>query len=88
MFASTKIIASVAVASLFAGTAMAAAPDTASAAASAPAATGKTSRADNPDQRYCVVNDVTGSRLAHRECRALSDWQAQGIDPRLLPRRR
>ncbi len=52
------------------------------------ATTAKTQRADNPDQRYCIVTDVTGSRLLRRECDKLGEWQARGIDPRLLPRRR
>jgi len=47
----------------------------------------KTSRIDSPDQRYCIVNEVTGSRIPHRACKTLAGWQEQGIDPRQLPRR-
>ena len=33
-------------------------------------------------QRYCIVSQVTGSRVDHRECRTLDAWLARGVDPR------
>jgi hypothetical protein len=31
--------------------------------------------------RYCIVGQVTGSRLPIKECRSREDWLAQGFDP-------
>ncbi|MDP1025769.1 hypothetical protein Q5H91_00945 [Sphingomonas sp. KR1UV-12] len=48
-----------------------------------------TARADSPDQRYCIVQEpATGSHVRRRTCDTLSAWQEQGVDPRLMPRRR
>lgn len=32
-------------------------------------------------RRVCLVDDVTGSRLASRTCQTRAEWVAQGIDP-------
>ncbi len=84
MLAKTFIAAAIATTTLAVAAPASAAPSTD--AASAPLA--KTQRADNPNQRYCIVNDVPGSRILRKECQALASWQERGIDPRLLPRRR
>lgn len=34
-------------------------------------------------QRYCVVDVMTGSRIARRECKTLDKWLARGVDPRI-----
>ncbi len=89
MFAKTMILTSISAAAMMLTTAATAAPTTtAGAAASAGKTLAKTSRADNPAQRYCIVNDITGSRIPNRSCDTLASWQDQGVDPRLLPRRR
>lgn len=33
------------------------------------------------DTRYCVTNEVTGSRLRRKECRTRAQWLAFGYDP-------
>lgn len=45
---------------------------------------GSTQRAptQNTAQKYCVVDTVTGSRLAHKVCKTRQDWISQdGFDP-------
>jgi len=37
-------------------------------------------------QRYCIVDDVTGSRIRRQECGSLAEWQVRGIDPRKMRR--
>ncbi len=92
MPAKTIILGSFAAATMFLTTAAVAAPtEVASVDAMQPTigkTLVKTSRADNPAQRYCIESDVTGSRIPRRSCETLSNWQDQGIDPRLLPLRR
>lgn len=43
-----------------------------------PAAT-KSTKAKS-DQRYCVEEAMTGSRIKHRTCLTESQWAAQGVD--------
>jgi hypothetical protein len=53
-----------------------AAPTSAVATPSAPA--------DAPqarEQKYCVVETVTGSRIPLRTCKTRRQWMAQGFDP-------
>lgn len=89
MFA-TKFCLSVAAAMLTATAAAAAeprdAPTTAPAAApvAIPAAPATTNR--GLSQRYCIVDDVTGSRIRQQECGSLAEWQVRGIDPRKMRR--
>ena len=45
--------------------------------AKADAQTGKAS----PNTRYCVVEAVTGSRIATKQCKTRSEWLAEGFDP-------
>jgi hypothetical protein len=52
-------------------------PVNAPAAAAAAPATARTKA--NP--RVCIVDRVTGSMIPLRQCRLLSDWRADGIDP-------
>lgn len=40
-----------------------------------------------PDQRYCVQSDVTGSRIARRECHTLAQWQHLNVDVLALVKR-
>lgn len=45
---------------------------------------GSTQRApsENTARKYCVVDTVTGSRLAHKVCKTRQDWISQdGFDP-------
>lgn len=88
MFA-TKFCLSVAAAMLTATAAAAEprdAPTTTPAAApvAIPAAPAITNR--GLSQRYCIVDDVTGSRLRRQECGSLAEWQVRGIDPRKMRR--
>lgn len=93
MFA-TKFCLSVAAAMLTATAAAAAeprdapttAPTTTPAAApvAIPAAPAITNR--GLSQRYCIVDDVTGSRIRQQECGSLAEWQVRGIDPRKMRR--
>lgn len=46
----------------------------------APAAT--TTTAKPVTKRYCVVAQVTGSRIERRDCKTLDQWLSQGFDPR------
>lgn len=39
------------------------------------------------DQRYCVVNEVTGSRILHRECHTVAQWKALDVDVLALTKR-
>lgn len=43
------------------------------------AATAKSTKAKG-DQRYCVEEALTGSRVKHRTCLTASQWEAQGVD--------
>lgn len=92
MFA-TKFCLSVAAAMLTATAAAAeprdaptTAPTTTPAAApvAIPAAPAITNR--GLSQRYCIVDDVTGSRIRQQECGSLAEWQVRGIDPRKMRR--
>lgn len=57
--------------------------------APSPPATELTARASTvtPDQRYCVQSDVTGSRIARRECHTLAQWQHLNVDVLALVKR-
>jgi hypothetical protein len=33
------------------------------------------------EQRFCVVSDVTGSRIAHKVCKTRKEWLAEDFDP-------
>jgi hypothetical protein len=33
------------------------------------------------DKRYCVQGNITGSRLARKDCRTRAEWMKQGFDP-------
>ncbi|WP_447728843.1 hypothetical protein [Sphingomonas koreensis] len=33
------------------------------------------------DKRYCVQGDITGSRLAQKDCRTRAEWLKEGFDP-------
>ena len=50
-------------------------PPVVASAAVAPATVG------SPGTRYCVINQVTGSRLTRKTCQTRAQWQAQGFDP-------
>ena len=39
----------------------------------------------NPNQRVCLVRNITGSMLPLRTCKTLAKWRARGVDP--LPQR-
>ena len=88
MPANTIILAAIAAFAAMPTVASAAPTAAATAAAVAPAASTATSRADNPSQRYCIEMDHPASRIRRIECDKLSGWQSQGVDPRLLPRRK
>jgi hypothetical protein len=32
-----------------------------------------------PETKYCVSTTVTGSRIAHRDCKTKADWAAEGV---------
>lgn len=34
-----------------------------------------------PDQRYCVVSNITGSRIEHKVCKTRKEWLAEDFDP-------
>jgi hypothetical protein len=34
----------------------------------------------NPDQRYCLASEITGSRIKRRECHTATQWKALDID--------
>ena len=31
--------------------------------------------------KYCVIEEFTGSRIAHKTCQTRADWLKQGFDP-------
>lgn len=33
------------------------------------------------DKRYCVKGAITGSRIAHKDCRTRAEWLKEGFDP-------
>ena len=74
------ILAAAAAVSSTAGTATDAPVGTAAAAPTSEAAP-----AARP-QRYCVVQQITGTMLGHRVCQTRDQWLAQGFDP-AAPRR-
>lgn len=32
-------------------------------------------------RRFCIVDTITGSRLARQSCQTRADWLAEGFDP-------
>ena len=61
----------------FAAPAMAAGSDN-----EAAAAVPKTEQAKpKPEQRFCVMSEVTGSRISHRVCKTRKEWLAEDFDP-------
>jgi hypothetical protein len=38
-------------------------------------------KAGNPKTRYCVVTEITGSRLPRRQCQTRQQWLEVGYDP-------
>ncbi len=45
----------------------------------APAKATKSGKA-KAEQRYCVDNTVTGTRISRRTCQTAAQWSAQGVD--------
>jgi hypothetical protein len=82
---SKTLLSSIVVAALaFAAPALAAGPETATAnVASADGAVvaNSTQAAPNADRRYCVVDQLTGSRLPIKKCKTRKEWLAEGFDP-------
>lgn len=82
---SKTLLSSIVVATLaFAAPAFAAGPEaTVANAASADGAvvSNITQAAPNPDRRYCVVDQLTGSRLPIKKCKTRKEWLAEGFDP-------
>ncbi|MES2042329.1 MAG: hypothetical protein V4475_00535 [Pseudomonadota bacterium] len=82
---SKTLLSSLAIATLaFAAPALAAGPETTTAnVASADGAvvTNTVQAASNVDRRYCVVEELTGSRLPHKICKTRKEWLAEGFDP-------
>lgn len=37
--------------------------------------------APSDQQRYCVEDTLTGSRITHRECKTRAEWMKEGFDP-------
>jgi len=69
----------------FAAPALAAGPETPTAnVASVDGAVvaNSTQVAPNVDRRYCVVEQITGSRMPHKTCKTRKEWLAEGFDPR------
>jgi hypothetical protein len=64
--------------SVTAAPAAAPAPSATPTAPAAPAA-GTAGATYNP--RVCLVDQVTGSHIPRRECKSLSQWRAEGLDP-------
>jgi hypothetical protein len=89
MFA-TKFCLSVAAATLMTTAAVAAEPREAptTAASPAPVTIPVTPAATDRglSQRYCIVDDVTGSRIRRQQCGSLAEWQVRGVDPRKMQR--
>jgi len=46
-----------------------------------PAATQAPDAKSVKDKRYCVQGDLTGSRLARKECKTRAEWLNDGFDP-------
>ncbi len=90
MFA-TKFCLSIVTATLLTTAAAAAEPRDAPTTTTAPVPT--TVPATRPiadkglSQRYCIVGDITASRILRRDCATLAEWQVLGVDPRRMPRR-
>ena len=82
---SKTLLSSLAIATLaFAAPALAAGPETTTAnVASADGAvvTNTVQAASNVDRRYCVVEQITGSRVPHKTCKTRKEWLAEGFDP-------
>jgi hypothetical protein len=82
---SKTLLSLIAVATLaFAAPALAAGPENAVAnAASADGAlvANSSQAAPSVDRRYCVVDQITGSRLPHKTCKTRKEWLVQGFDP-------
>jgi hypothetical protein len=82
---SKTLLSSIVVATLaFAAPALAAGPEaTVATAASADGAiiSNTAQAAPNVDRRYCVVDEITGSRLPHKVCKTRKEWLAEGFDP-------
>jgi hypothetical protein len=77
---SKTLLSSIVVATL----AFAASPDTVVAnAASADGAVVPSSAQATPstERRYCVVDQITGSRLPHKVCKTRKEWLVEGFDP-------
>ncbi|GAA3704819.1 hypothetical protein GCM10022268_13140 [Sphingomonas cynarae] len=90
MFA-TKFCLSVVTATLLTTAAAAAEPRDAPTATMTPAPTTIPATRAVADkglsQRYCIVGDITASRILRRDCATLAEWQVLGVDPRRMPRR-
>lgn len=41
----------------------------------------KPARAGVADPKYCVVDILTGSRIAKKVCKTRREWMAEGVDP-------
>ena len=44
----------------------------------APGASGQAS-APGQEKRYCIVDEVTGSRIPVKVCKTKKEWEAQGV---------
>lgn len=85
---SKTLLSSFAVATLaFAAPALAAGPETTTAnvastdGAVVANASEATQAAPSPAQRYCVVDQITGSRVPHKVCKTRKEWLDEGFDP-------
>ena len=82
---SKTLLSSIAVAAFaFAAPAFAAGPETAIAnVASADGAvvSNATQAPPTAERRYCVVDQITGSRLPVKKCKTRKEWLAEGFDP-------
>lgn len=82
---SKTLLSSLAIATLaFAAPALAAGPETTTAnvaSADGVVVTNATHPASNVDRRYCVVDQITGSRVPHKICKTRKEWLAEGFDP-------
>ncbi|MCW4463043.1 hypothetical protein OK349_15120 [Sphingomonas sp. BT-65] len=47
----------------------------------APASTSTEQAKPVKDKRYCVQNEMTGSRVPRKECRTRAEWLELGFDP-------
>ena len=80
MIKTTTGLIAIAALTTIAGSAQAAGPRSAGDAAPAPNAT--LTAAPSPQTKYCIVDTVTGSRIAKKVCKTRDAWMREdGFDP-------